>query len=86
MGKGRKSGLSYFVVALLAVLLLVAFTSKQAVASEPATGNIYIGEVKPLTIHTRYLGYRHEEDDQQEHDVDHRRHVHPNLCCCSAFR
>ena len=50
MGKGRKTGLTYIGAALLAVLLLVAFLSQQAVASEPAAGNIYTNEVKPLTL------------------------------------
>ena len=50
MGKGRKIGWSYFGAALLAVLLLVSFMSQRAVASEPAAGNMYTSEVKPLTL------------------------------------
>jgi len=50
MGKGRRNGLSYFGVVLLAVLLLVAFAFKQAVAAESVTGNIYSKEVEPLTL------------------------------------
>lgn len=50
MLKGIKTGLAYFGVALLAVLLLVAFTSKQAVSADSAAGNVYIKEIKPLTL------------------------------------
>jgi len=56
MFNGRKSGLSYVVcVTLSAVLLLVTFISNQAVAAEPAAGNVYdleamLIELKPLTL------------------------------------
>jgi hypothetical protein len=50
MGKGRRTGLLFIGTALLAVLLLGAFVSLQAIAAEDAAGNMYSMEVAPLTI------------------------------------
>lgn len=50
MKKGRKTGLSYFGVALLIVLFLVAFATTPAASAEPAAGNRYSQEIKPLAL------------------------------------